>query len=871
MTMPLGLNIPAELVAQSSGFVQSAAVFDRIADRVAVGAPFVVLVAAPGFGKTSIAVQLVQISCGTAPPTSGFAPGWLDAWHFCQARRYESLDPRAVLERLATQLCQSVPGYAEEIARSEGNATITITQTFGGDTTGSTVTGIGNLVLPVSSPRKLLHDFFRKPLAKLGRDVTILVDALNESDEQDEPTNSLAWLLATIQDDPIPQLRVLLTTQNGTTARRFSSGHLALRDIRSTGADDVHTYVLRRLQDAGVAEAASLATRITGAADGNFLYAVHAVSQHLVTPTSDALVLPTGLAQLYQEFISRRVAADIDLWHRSVRPTLALLVQSRGDGFSRELLATISGLAPSAVDEALERCFPYLLGEFDGPFVPHHEALREYLRTAPQHCIHPLEATRRIVQVLRRAVSDTHAVAHLLGYLADYYRLAEGEETAAAVSAIEETLTDPAYLYARLAATGVDSLVAEIAALRRAISGNEVLDTIYGVLTRQTHNLRQWNPVQRPALALQQILYDCAYSGVPDLIAPGTGEGRPALRVEWSARSEGTLLLSHTFADTEDGCQAMALSSDSHLVAFVCGRSNGRVHVYEVETGWSVRSFSFGGRISDICFSKDDQKVLVQREDGGVVGWNLTTGGELSTTSEEALPVQQKPQPILPFYIDRNAMRRDYESGPIAATTPDGRFAAAWCFQHGRQRQFIAVWDLRRREIIGVHFDGRVDALAITADGSKVIVGRVVGAPYVLSSPPRTRQTSPRGHSAAVQAVALRGHRALSIGSDGSMKLRDSRTGRSEFTVNGLPYAESAAITDDGRHCMVGNANGDIDIFDPELQLVVRKLTVEGIPVDELWRSRDGARETELPRWDSTNRTLQIGRLSSTSATNRQS
>ncbi|GAA1776696.1 hypothetical protein [Streptomonospora arabica] len=840
MTVPLGPGIPDKLLAQSNAFVDSRVIFDRIAERLSEGAPFLVLVAEPGFGKTSIAVRLVQISLGTATSPDGFAPGWLHAWHFCQAQRYESLDPRAVLERLAAQLCRTVPSYAEEIARSVGNTSIAITQTVSGDLHESTVTGIGSLILPATDPRKLLHDFFRKPLARLGRDVTVLVDAINESDEQGGPTNSLAWLLATIQDDPIPQLRFVLTTRNGTTASRFPSDRLNLRDIRSTGADDVHTYSLRRLRDAGVPEAAPLAARISDAADGNFLYAVHAVGQYLREPTSGALTLPVGLAELYQKFLSRTAALDINRWHGSVRPVLMLLVQSRGEGFTRRQLAAISGLAPSLVDEALERCSPYLLGVSDGPFVPHHEAMRAYLRASPQHGIHPLEATRRIVGALCSATTDPHAVKHLLGYLADYYRLAEHEDTTTALRAIEATLTDPAYLHARLAATGIDSLLAELGTLRLTIGESGIFDTIYGVLTRQAHNLRRWIPDEQPALALRQIRYDCVSSGAPDLVAVGAGEDEPAVHIEWSAGSEGTWLMSHTFGSTGALFQAMALSSDSDTVAFAyVDHDKSSIHLHEVETGAAVRNFSCEGRVSDIRFSDDDLQVVVRQPNSEIIAWSLATGKEESAAIED---IPQKSPPSLPIYIDAV---KDVGNEPIAATTPDGRYTVALCHQF--KRPFIAVWELRRREIIGLHFDNDVHSLAITPDGGKVIVGCIVGNSYVLSPPPGTGRTSRNGHSVAVQAVALRGDRAVSVGVDGTLKVRDSSSGRPELTANGQPNVYSVGITPHGGHGIIGSHEGDIEVFDMELQLVVRKLAVNGIPVDELWESRDGASEHMLP------------------------
>ncbi|HEX6340840.1 WD40 repeat domain-containing protein [Umezawaea sp.] len=836
--VPLGPDVP---VKRSNTFVDRASVFDMIAERVSAGDPFLVLMAEPGFGKTSIAERLVENSLDAAPPIRSLVPGWLHAWHFCQARRYESLDPRAVLQRLASQLCHTVPGYAEEIARSVGDTSIAITQTITGDVSGSTITGVKNLVLPATDPRQLLHDFLRKPLVRMGCPVTVLVDAINESDEQGDSANSLAWLLSTLQDDPVPQLRLVLTTRNGSTAERFRSGHLNLRGIaQAGGTDDVHTYALRCLQDTGVLDAEPLAAEISEAAGGNFLYAVHAIEQYLSDPTSGVLALPASLAELYREYLNRRMAAQVERWHGSIRPTLALLVQSRGEGFTRRQLTAISGLSPSVVDDALERCSPYLLGQFpDGPFAPHHEALREYLRTSPQHSIHPLEATRRIVEVLRGAGTDPHAVTHLLGYLTDYHRLAGGEDTAAALRAIEETITDYTYLHARLSATGIDSLVAEVGTLRRTVGDNDILDAVHGVLTRQAHNLRRWDPDTQPALALGQIRYDCAFSGAPGLIDTSVDE-KPALHIEWSAGGEGTWLLSHTLASGEGYLSAMAVSPDSSMVA--AARQESGLHVHDVETGAILRSFPLDGHASSVWFSENNRKVLVRWNDGRIIVRNLITGEEEPPMPDDLRAAERRTTPLLPAYIN---VVRDDERCPFAAATPDGRFAVALCYQSGRQ--FIAVWDLKRREIIGVHFDNGVTSLAITANGDRVIVGRSIGDPYVLSLPPLPGHASPKGHRAAVQTVALRGDRAVSIDTDGTLKVRNSRSGQPELTVKGPGYTTSIAIHSDGGQCVTGDGEGNIDVFDLGLQLTVRKLAVKGVPVDQLWRTRDGACEPMLP------------------------
>ncbi|GLY83360.1 WD40 repeat domain-containing protein [Actinoallomurus iriomotensis] len=840
MISPVDHGIPPELVEQSHLFIEPRLALGRVADWYANSAPFLVVVSELGFGKSSFAARLVQISLGTVPAVQGLASGWLHAWHFCQARRFESLDARAVLGRLATQLCRTVPGYAEEVARSAGDTNITITQTFSNTVHNSTVVGIDNLVLPATDPRKLLHDFIREPLSRIDTGVIALVDGVDESDEQVGDTATLAWLLSTIQHDPIPQLRLLVTTRSGTTARRFSTDHhLDLRQLRSSSTDDVLTYTLRRLRDAQVVDPYPLALRICKAACGNFLYASHAINQFLADPTNNEIILPEGLAALYQEFLSRRVAADVTRWYGSIRPVLALLVQSRGDGFTRRQLAKISGIDRSIVDHALETCSPYLLGDSpDGPFIPHHEALREYLRSSSQHGIYPREATRQIVDALRADVTDPHATVHLLGYLTDHYRIADREAADFSLQAIEGTLTDPAYLHARLETTGVDSLLAEIDTLRRTIGDSDVIATIHDILIRQAHNLRRWDPTNQPTLALQQIRYDCSFAGAPGLVATGLDKGDSLLRIEWNSGSGGTWILSHTLKSGEHGAQTVALSPDGNSVAI--GDSTDGVNVYEVDTGAMTHRFPLTGFCSSVRFSKDGRKVLARDLQGKIHAWDLVSDEQVALTCEDAEAIDQEKRPTLPWYIDAVDVLDD-----ACAATPDGHYAAI--LYSDSRRQLIAIWDLWRREVVGAHFDRNARSLAITPDGKRIVVASMMGDPYVLSAPPRAARTSRRGHHNIVRAAGLRGDQAVTIDGGGDLKVWNVSTGRPELTMFASSFVSSIDLTPDGERCLVGTDNSDIEVFDLGFQIAVRKLAVGGRPVDELWESRDGASESTLP------------------------
>ena len=166
-----------------------------------------------------------------------------------------------------------------------------------------------------------------------------------------------------------------------------------------------------------------------------------------------------------------------------------------------------------------------------------------------------------------------------------------------------------------------------------------MIDAIHGVLTRQAHSLRQWDPDNNPALALRQIRYDCSFAGVPDLVVAGPDEDGSPFRVEWNSGSGGTWLISHTLKSGGRGADAVAVSRDGKLVA-VGGSSDG-IHVYEVRTGAMIHSFPLAGFVRAVGFSKEGRKVLAQSATDGIQVWDLVSGERGVLTREDAESIDQ--------------------------------------------------------------------------------------------------------------------------------------------------------------------------------------------------------------------------------------
>lgn len=176
-------GIPAEFARQSEAFVGREWAMAAIASWYEAAEPLLVVTGELGVGKTALMTRMVQVSLGQAS-CHGISPGWLHAWHFCQAQHFSSLDIRGVLEHVVGQLCATLPGYAEAVAYRASGTTVTVNQQFAGPVRDSTVTGIHRFVLPEAEPRHLLDGLFRKPLSDLGAHAVVLLDAVDETEER---------------------------------------------------------------------------------------------------------------------------------------------------------------------------------------------------------------------------------------------------------------------------------------------------------------------------------------------------------------------------------------------------------------------------------------------------------------------------------------------------------------------------------------------------------------------------------------------------------------------------------------------------------------------------------------------------------------
>lgn len=339
-----GLPIPEEIIQETREFVGRVWVLDEVAAWQSAGPERVLLITGnPGSGKSMLASWLA--GGGPPPDDAPAAAAWQQvvarwsAAHFCVgADQAGSIDPIGFSKRLAAQLAQQFPGYAQALTRArEPGTAVTVSQKAG--TNLGTMVGayIESFVVNNSNPHDTFNRLVRDPLAELAKScpglaVYILVDALDEALAY--PAPNIVTLLRGINDLP-PGVRLCVTSRNDS---RVTDGLPAARRLDLSdpaharqNAEDVRTYVRRRLARIGAAEAEAEAA-IAEAAAGNFMYA-HFVLDEIASGRRSAAgmgPLPPRLFDLYKDYLQRLLPGSDDfrprgLWPATYQPLLGSL------------------------------------------------------------------------------------------------------------------------------------------------------------------------------------------------------------------------------------------------------------------------------------------------------------------------------------------------------------------------------------------------------------------------------------------------------------------------------------------------------------------------------------------------------------------
>jgi len=279
--------------------------------------------AEPGSGKTAFVAELLRRNPGDR----------ILAYHFCNSRREDTINPRRFVRSLAAMLCGTVPAYRTLLRGSED---------------------IIRSLKSEGQPAAMLWDGILYPLRGFAPQFVryIVVDALDETTGTGA-TMSIPQLLAEAIDEFPSWLKLMVTTRpHDRILPIFQSAQRChLGDSLGVQRDDVRRYITDRLAEpklsalvgSEVAARERTMNAIVEQSGGNFKYAEMVLDElgHGTLALDQLGRLPSSLAGLYYNRAEARFPDGKEFVE--TRTVLAVLLAARRP-LTRSQLAMITGL-----------------------------------------------------------------------------------------------------------------------------------------------------------------------------------------------------------------------------------------------------------------------------------------------------------------------------------------------------------------------------------------------------------------------------------------------------------------------------------------------------------------------------------------------
>ncbi|WP_162262012.1 WD40 repeat domain-containing protein [Terrabacter sp. Soil810] len=797
-------SAPSDVSERLGDFTGRDWLFRDVDAWLTTGARRFVLIGGPGSGKSTISARLVKdrIAGTRVGPASR-----LQAWHFCRARDDTTVLPEKVVDQLANQLANRVPGYlaALDDHDHQGSASAMVSGSVsvsGPVASGALVAGVYaeeiHLELHDTDPYRRFDRMIRHPLTRLAEarrlppQIIILVDGVDEALVLDAGVG-LVQLLSRVSgpDGGLPaQIRFLFTTRpDERVLQKLGPADLDLADPL---VDDTLEYIRRRLSNKLTAnDAEHLAGDIASAGAGNFLYARHVVDDLLSDPATLAtrnrasIHLPQGLEEQYREYLGREIARSDDTWEERFRPLLGALSVAAGEGLTASQLAGITHLRLSQVNDSIKRLGPYLARSTDGPRRIFHQSFVEYLHADGVHYVYPDESEQSTANWLLESYGhdwhrcrDKYALSYTVLHLVNAVQLASTSEIRTRFCAtLGGLLSDFAYLEAKIARAGVQALRQDlelaipVLAEKSGDAGPESQgDWLYprflnSVLDRLSYSLNEFDLEKSPSYFAQQLRNGAWELDSEDLVRRADERlaqlHMPNLAVHWTARKQPRALKKALTPGLlrfrDNGVLSIKFDNANHPIAALW---DGAVVVLDLLSGTTVARMS-AIRTGDELLDWAAASEMAVTSDGRVFRasgpdiqvWDAMTGLEL------------KDQPSsLPGDII------------AVAVTPDGSLLAAvvrmsvspghWAVYV--QRTHAGRWRQVARSGYQVTALGITpESIAVAFDGGRVKVW-----------PTESRATAmaiPYDRSVRVAELAISGMELVAVRSDGILDMWDLR------------------------------------------------------------------------------------------------
>ncbi len=418
------------------------------------GEPSLLVTGDPGIGKSAIVAELVHRNL----------EGAVLAYHCCQSRVPETLNPGRCVRSLAAMIASRCPDYATALDRPELRQILS-ESACDKDPLSAFDRGVLNPLAHLPAPpdglRLLVIDALDEAIlprqnAGSGPAPLTIVDLLRGAVEKLPP-----WLrlLATTRKEP----EVLLSLQ------ALKARQVEAQDPRNLS--DLEAYALQRLAEtsfapklaAGGATAAKIATDLVSRAQGNFLYvqkALDAVASGLVT-LDELPLLPPGLHDQFQWFFERQFPSDAR-W-QPVRRLFEVLVAAQDQLTVADLATALRLSAPAATAQLLLAATSFLRPSLEQPprYALFHKALADWLtdpaRQGAKYSAAPATGHQALAEgfwgLFETDVAELspYALSHLATHLAHNARELDPAARKSAAERLVRFAVDPAVQFRRSA------------------------------------------------------------------------------------------------------------------------------------------------------------------------------------------------------------------------------------------------------------------------------------------------------------------------------------------------------------------------------------------------------------------------------------
>jgi hypothetical protein len=353
LNLKSGISIAGQASDRSTNFTGRAWVFLKLQQWLSDPKPsrYFLLTGEPGAGKTAISDRLSQFSHSPEPLHPNLLPNFLSAIHYCSARDSTTVDPKNFAKKIALQLAQQIPQFAQALKDiGEKQVNIQVDMNIGA-AHNSTIQAIVIQTLNLSgmmTAQEALNSIVLNPLHTIyekgfDQPIAILVDALDEALTH-AGDRTIVDLLSSLEHLP-PQVRFILTSRKVVQVENkfldVEELNLSASEFNSHNQTDLHAYIQTRFAqnlelsthpselEAHQREAAI--DQIAQKSEGNFLYVrflLDEIDRGKRSPTNlDGL--PEGLDSLYYESLERAVKLGKRDWLTTYAPIFEILSVAR--------------------------------------------------------------------------------------------------------------------------------------------------------------------------------------------------------------------------------------------------------------------------------------------------------------------------------------------------------------------------------------------------------------------------------------------------------------------------------------------------------------------------------------------------------------